>query len=153
MSIRARGSALLFGSAVRIPPWLNVVLDPSRECVSDVYVPAFQAPDSTARPPSTASAPAGPGAPPVTWYRDPAQRCSTAFVTTRPVSATPSAPASRNNGLKTRSAEGGSRGKCVCPPWAGGSSQSGSCFLAALVGKVAAAAHIVASTARPVCIC
>lgn len=72
------------------------------ECVSDVCVPVLQAPDSTATPPSTVSAPAGPGAPPVTWCRDPVRRCSTAFVTTPPVSAAPSAPASRNNGFQTR---------------------------------------------------
>lgn len=66
---------------------------PCRECLR-VSVCVFltlvsspsQAPAPIATPPSTASAPAGRGAAPARWCRDPAPRCSTACVTTQPVS-------------------------------------------------------------------
>lgn len=76
--------------------------EPCQECVCDISVPMPQAQDSTARPPSTASAPAGHGAPPARWCHDPARRCSTGSGTTPPVSAAPLAPASTNNRFKTR---------------------------------------------------
>lgn len=68
---------------------------PCRECLRlSVCVCVFltlvsscsQAPAPIATPPSTASAPAGLGAAPARWCRDPAPRCSTACATTQPVS-------------------------------------------------------------------
>lgn len=61
-----------------------------RECVHvrvwRFSVPALQARESTVKPPSMGSAPAGPGAARGSWWRDPVLRCFTASGTTPPVS-------------------------------------------------------------------